>query len=85
MTKDDQPRLTNREPTPREKEPRDAHMRPCPFCDGKEVKTMAIRDGTEAYCMQCGASVRAYNPNSLGHAKVKWNTRSGDVFFDNMP
>lgn len=57
-------------------------LEPCPFCgaDGvSQIKAHYIRDGQSLGCTQCGASVRAYNPNAGDKCIELWNRRDGEM------
>jgi Lar family restriction alleviation protein len=51
------------------------HLKPCPFCGGERIKAHYIRDGQSLGCQDCGAGVRAYNPNAGDKCIELWNRR----------
>ena len=48
----------------------------CPFCGSGRIEHRHIRDGRAVVCRDCGASVRAFNPDALAVATAKWNRRA---------
>jgi hypothetical protein len=50
---------------------------PCPFCGAgaDRIGGGHIRDGHSFGCVECGASVHAYNPNAVSKCHALWNTR----------
>ena len=52
---------------------------PCPFCGGKKIDGMFIRDGWRVGCMECGGGVQAYHPEAHKRAAEKWNRREGSA------
>ena len=51
------------------------HLKSCPFCGGERIKAHYIRDGQSLGCQDCGAGVRAYNPNAGDKCVELWNRR----------
>lgn len=50
-------------------------LKHCPFCASLRIKAHYIRDGQSLGCRDCGASVRAYNPNAVDKCIELWNRR----------
>ncbi len=57
-------------------------LRPCPFCDGRQLVVARITDGDRVsiavVCPECGASgPRADGDDQPDHAEFLWNSRFG--------